>query len=172
MVLKKLNGGQQRKKTVQRFKNRVAMPGMIDRKQQDVVIIDAALKALYNEGDKVIRSLSEDILKPNKINIAEKDAGRIWDIMVNTGLVNAVIGFGNAGKLSLTNEGYQLMTQFGSYSAFLDEKNRQSQQGQNMMFPQFIIEPADEKEGDKKEGDEEGKKAVGKTGDRLNNEII
>jgi hypothetical protein len=164
MVLKKLGNNQQRKKPVQRFKNRVPMPGMVDKKQQDVIVIDAALKSLYNDGDKVIRSLTEDILKPNRINIPEKDSGRIWDIMVNTGLVNAVIGFGNAGKLSLTNEGYQLMTQFGSYSAFLDEKNKQSQQGPNMMFPQFIIEQADDKE-EKKEGEEEDKKAVGHNGD-------
>jgi hypothetical protein len=165
MVLKKIEGNShQRKKAIQRFKNRTPMPGMVDKKQLDIIVIDAALKSLYNDGDKVTRSLTEDILKPCKINITEKDAGRIWDIMVNTGLVNSVIGFGNAGKLSLTNEGYQLMTQFGSYSAFLEEKNKQSQQGQNMMFPQFIIESADDKE-EKKEGEEEEKKAVGRKGD-------
>jgi len=163
MVLKKLDGNnRQRKTAVQRFKNRVPMPAMMDKKKQDVLVIDAALKALYNDGDKVIRSLNDEILKPNHINIPEKDSGRIWDIMVNTGLVNPVIGFGNSGKLSLTNEGYQLMTQFGSYSAFLDEKNRQVQ-GQNMMFPQFIIEQqqagGEEKEGKEEEG---GEKAVGR----------
>lgn len=137
---------------------------MQDRKQQDVYIIDAALKALYNDGDKVTRSLQEDVLNPNKIRISEKDAGRIWDIMINTGLVHSLIGFGNSGKLSLTNEGYQLMSQFGSYSAFLEERDKQQQQqGQNMMFPQFIIEPADDKEEkDKEEGEQ---KAVGKRKD-------
>lgn len=165
MVLKKIQGSHQRKKAVvERFKNRVPLPAMVDKKQLDVLVIDAALKSLYNDGDKVTRSLSEEILKPSKINISEKDAGRIWDIMVNTGLVNSVIGFGNAGKLSLTNEGYQLMTQFGSYSAFLEEKNKQAQQGQNMMFPQFILEPTSDKE-EKKDDEEEGKKAVGRNGD-------
>lgn len=165
MVLKKIQGSHKRKKAVvERFKNRVPPPAMIDKKHLDVLVIDTVLKSLYNDGDKLIRSMSDDILKPNKINIVEKDSGRIWDIMVNTGLVNPVIGFGNSGKLSLTNEGYQLMTQFGSYSAFLEEKNKQSQQGPNMMFPQFILESAADKE-EKKENEEGDKKAVGRKGD-------
>jgi len=143
---------------------------MIDKKQQDIALIDVALVALYNDGDKVTRSLNEDILRPNKIKISEKDFGRIWDIMVNTGLVNPVIGFGNGDKLNLTTDGYQLMVQFGSYRAFLEEKARQAQQGQNMMFPQFIIEPAGEKDANKavtpppdEAGD--GQKATGMAGE-------
>ncbi|WP_118975351.1 hypothetical protein [Taibaiella koreensis] len=164
MAFKKIEDNEQRqrkKKIVERFKNRVPLPSMKDRKQQDVYIIDTALSSLYNEGDKVTRSLQDDILIPNQIRISEKDAGRIWDIMINTGLVHSIIGFGNAGKLSLTNEGYQLMSQFGSYSAFLEEKDKQ-QQGPQMMFPQFIIEPADGKEGGEKEEGEGEQKAVGK----------
>ncbi len=165
MALKNLQGGNNRKrKILERFKNRVPLPAMVDRKQQDSIIIDAALKALYNDGDRIPRSLQDDVLLPNKIKISEKEAARIWDIMINMGLVHALIGFGNAGKLDLTNEGYQLMNQFGSYSAFLDEKNKQTQQGQSMMFPQFIIEPAEDKE-EKEKGDE-GEKAVGKNKDQ------
>lgn len=164
MAFKNLQGNNRKKKIVERFKNRVPLPAMIDRKQQDSIIIDAALKAMYNEGDKIPRSLQDDVLLPNKIKLSEKETARIWDIMINIGLVNAVIGFGNSGKLALTNEGYQLMNQFGSYSAFLDEKNKQSQQGQSMMFPQFIIEPAEDK-GEKDKGTEE-EKAVGKKNDQ------
>lgn len=166
MTLRNLQGNNNRKKKiVERFRNRVPLPSMQDRKQMDAHIIDSALIALFNEGDKVTRSLREDILVPNKIKISEKEAARIWDIMINMGLVHAVIGFGNSGKLDLTNEGYQLMSQFGSYSAFLEEKNRQSQ-GQNMVFPQFIIEQADNK-GDEgtEEGGDDGKQAVGKQKD-------
>ncbi len=54
-------GNNRRKKIVERFKNRIPLPNMQDRKQQDTIIIDAALKALYNDGDKVTRSLQEDI---------------------------------------------------------------------------------------------------------------
>lgn len=165
MALQNLGGGTNRKKKgIERFKNRVPLPAMQDRKHLDARIIDSALKALYNDGDKIPRSLQDDILQPNRIRISEKETARIWDIMINMGLVHAVIGFGNSGKLDLTSEGYQLMSQFGSYSAFLDEKNRQSQQGQSMMFPQFIIEQADDKEEDGKE-EEDGKKAVGKQKD-------
>jgi hypothetical protein len=162
MPLKKIKGDQpRRKKALERFKNRVPLPAMLDKKQQDILIIDKALASLYNDGDKVIRSLQEDVLKPNKINLAEKETDRIWDIMMNSGLVHAVIGFGNTGKLDLTPEGYQLMSQFGSYSAFIQEHQRQiAQQNQTMAFPQFIIEQS-EKEAPK-EGGEEEKKAVGK----------
>ena len=159
MALKNLQGGNNRKKKgIERFKNRVPMPAMQDRKQLDSQIIESTLKALYNDGDKVTRSLQEEILLPNKIRMTEKEIARIWDIMINMGLVHAVIGFGNSGKLDLTNEGYQLMNQFGSYSAFVEEKNKQTQQGQGMMFPQFIIEPAEDKEEKKEEG---GESAVG-----------
>ncbi|KAA5534891.1 hypothetical protein F0919_09835 [Taibaiella lutea] len=163
MPLKKIKGDQpRRKKALERFKNRVPLPAMLDRKQQDILIIDKALASLYNDGDKVIRSLQDDILKPNKINLVEKDTDRIWDIMMNSGLVHAVIGFGNTGKLDLTSEGYQLMSQFGSYSAFIQEHQRQiAQQNQTMAFPQFIIEQS-EKEAPKEEGGEEEKKAVGR----------
>lgn len=166
MAFKKIEDNEQRqrkKKIVERFKNRVPLPAMKDRKQQDIYIIDAALKALYNDGDKVTGSLQDDILNANHIRISERDAARIWDIMINTGLVHSLIGFGNSGKLSLTNEGYQLMNQFGSYSAFIEEKDRQQQGQQNMMFPQFIIEPAGDGQQEKEKGDEdEDQKAVGK----------
>jgi len=164
MPLKKIKGDRpQRKKALERFKNRVPLPAMMDRKQQDILIIDKALASLYNDGDKIIRSLQDDILKPNNINLVEKDSERIWDIMMNSGLVHAVIGFGNTGKLDLTQEGYQLMSQFGSYSGFLEERQRQmNQQNQTMAFPQFIIEQGTNEEGgDGKEEDNE-KKAVGR----------
>ena len=160
MPVRKIRGEQKRKKGLERFKNRVPLPAMMDKKQQDIVIIDKALESLYNDGDKVIRSLQEDILKPNKLGLNEKESARLWDLMVNTGLVHAVIGFGNTGKLDLTNEGYQLMSQFGSYSAFLQEHQRQlAQQNQSMAFPQFIIEQGD---GGKESNEPGEEKAVGK----------
>ena len=102
--------------------------------------------------------MQEEILKPQNILLAPKDVERIWEVMVNTGLVHAVIGFGNAGKLDLTNEGYQLMSQYGSYSAFIEERQRQAQQQQGFSLPQFIIETAEQEQ---KEGDSDAKQAVG-----------
>lgn len=152
---------QPKRNTILRYKNRIPAANMIDRKEVDVIIIDATLKTLYNEGDKVAGSLQDDVLKPNKIQMPESETDRIWDILINTGLVNPVIGFGNSGKLTLTNEGYQLMRQFGSYSAFVEERMRQSQQQQQgMAFPQFIIQQAEEEEeqSDENEKKDEGEK--------------
>jgi len=162
MIIKNLQGQNKKKKAVERFKNRIPLPNMLDRKQLDIQIIDTALRAMYNEGDKVPRSLQQDILAPNKIKISERDADRIWDVMMSTGLVNSVIGFGNAGKMTLTNEGYQLMSQYGSYSAFLEERRRQ-QMGQGMVFPQFIIEQQqpEQKDAEDADGGEGAEKAVG-----------
>ncbi len=163
MAIKNLQGKHKKNRVVERLKNRIIPIPIDERKKKDVAIIDVALKSLYNDGDKVTRSLQNDIFNPARIKVSEKEAGRIWDIMLSTGLVNPVIGFGNSGKLSLTNEGYQLMTQFGSYGAFLEEREKQQNQGApNVVFPQFIID-SQEKEGKEEEGGNAGDdKAVGK----------
>ena len=68
----------------------------------------------------------KEILTRHKISIGDKYTERIWDILLSTGLVSPVIGFGNSGKLTLTNDGYQLMNKFGSYSAFLEAMQKDS----------------------------------------------
>jgi hypothetical protein len=138
-----------RKKVLERFKNRIPTPAMVNRLEQDNCIIDATLKELYNEGDKITKNFTDEILHPNKIVISEKEAERVWDILLNSGLVNAVIGFGNAGKLSISNDGYQLMNKFGSYKSFIEEREKQlkaQQQSQNFVLPQFLISPSAEEE--------------------------
>lgn len=142
---------------VNRFRNRNSLPVFPDKHAQDTYIIDTTLAELYNEGDKVAKSLDKDILKQHRIRISEQEYERIWEILTSTGLVNAVIGFGNNGKLNLTNEGYQLMRQFGSYSAFLTEREK-SQQQPGIVMPQFII--AEEQEPAKEEGKPEEKQAA------------
>lgn len=160
MAVKNLQNQNKKGQIVKRFRNRCQQIVMADKKQQDIRMIDVALNALYNNGDKATRSLNEEILVPNSINLPEQEVERLWDILLSTNLVNPVIGFGNAGKLSLTNSGYQLMNQYGSYSAFLDEKLKQAQAGQNMVFPQFIIEQEDAKGPEKEGGDQQ--EAVGR----------
>lgn len=164
MAIRNLQGKSKRNRVIERLKNRAVTIPVHERRRKDIEIIDVALKSLYNDGDRITRSLQSEILSPNKIKISEREAERIWDIMVNTGLVNSVIGFGNSGKLSLTNEGYQLMTQFGSYGTFLEEREKQQNQGSaNMVFPQFIIEPQESEDADEANKEDSGEdKAVGK----------
>lgn len=155
MAVKNFQNQNKKGQIVKRFRNRCQQIVMADKKQQDIHMIDVALNALYNNGDKTTRALNDEILIPNSISLPEPEVERLWDILLSTNLVNPVIGFGNAGKLTLTNSGYQLMNQYGSYSAFLDEKLRQAQAGQNMVFPQFIIEPDNGAKGAEKEDNDE-----------------
>ncbi len=161
MAVKNLSSHNKKGQIVKRFRNRCQQIVMADKKQQDIHMIDVALNALYNNGDKTTRALNDEILIPNSISLPESEVERLWDILLSTNLVNPVIGFGNAGKLTLTNSGYQLMNQYGSYSAFLDEKLRQAQ-GQNMVFPQFIIEQPDNAEkGEAPKEGEDDQQALG-----------
>lgn len=82
------------------------------------------------------------------------------DIMINIGLAHPVIGFGNSGKISLTNEGYQLMNQYGSYKAYLEERIKQKQAHQpSLVMPQFFISAEEGENGDE---DDKGEKTAAK----------
>lgn len=95
-------------------------------KEAEAILIDVSLRELYNNGDKKELAFVEEILEPNKIAIPQGEPlESFWDILTNTGLMKAVIGFGKNGRLSLTNEGYQLMNQYGSYGNFLHQRQAQ-----------------------------------------------
>lgn len=146
--------------SIQRLRSRSAAP-MPAQREQDIKVIDTTVKALYNDGDRMPLDFRKEILTRHKISIGDKYTERIWDILLSTGLVSPVIGFGNSGKLTLTNDGYQLMNKFGSYSAFLEAMQKEQQvQQQGMQLPQFIIQTEDDNDNDNKEGAHE--KAVGK----------
>jgi len=135
---------------ISRFRNRNSLPVFPDRNAQDAFIINTTLNELYNEGDRTTKKLRLDILQPHRIRVSEAEYERIWEILLSTGLVNSIIGFGNNGKLTLTNEGYQLMRQFGSYAAFMEQKEKlqqQQQQQPGLVLPQFIIAQQEEEEG-------------------------
>ena len=130
--------------SVQRLRSRSApMPAQ---REQDIKVIDTTVKALYNDGDRMPLDFKREILNRHKIIISDKYTERIWDILLSTGLVSPVIGFGNSGKLTLTNDGYQLMNKFGSYSAFLEAMQLQQQAQQGMQLPQFIIQTEEDNE--------------------------
>lgn len=93
-------------------------------KEAEAILIDVSLRELYNNGDKRDLDFVHDILEPNKIMIPEgQPLESFWDILTNTGLMQAVIGFGKHGRLTLTQEGYQLMNQYGSYGNFLQKRH-------------------------------------------------
>jgi len=144
--------------SIQRLRSRSApMPAQ---REQDIKVIDTTVKALYNDGDRMPLDFRKEILNRHKINIGDRYTERIWDILLSTGLVSPVIGFGNSGKLTLTNDGYQLMNKFGSYSAFLEAMQKEQQVQQGIQLPQFIIQTEDDDDNDNKQ--EESEKAVGR----------
>lgn len=92
----------------------------LNAKQIESILIDMSLKALYNNGNRVDLKFVDEILKPNKVEITDDTSFEtFWDIITNSGLIKAKIGFGNSGIVSITNDGYNLMNQFGSYLAYL-----------------------------------------------------
>lgn len=102
---------------------RVLPTPVIDTKEIDKKVIDTVLKTLYNNSDIDAMQIEEQIYKPNNISLNAKDAERMWEVLVASGWISPVIGFGNAGKITLTREGYQLMAQFGGYLQYLEALN-------------------------------------------------
>lgn len=133
---------------VKRFRIRHTNEASADKKIQDVALIDIVLKKLYNNGDKNTASLEEDILKPNKIQFTEEGSNRLWDILMSTNLVSPVIGFKRSGRIAITSEGYKLMSNFGSYQNFIEQREQQAKQpaAKGIPIPQFILTTAAEKE--------------------------
>lgn len=92
---------------------------IVDRNEIDVAIIDVVLKALYHNSHIDTLHIENDIYKNAKIEIPYVESERLWEVMLNSGLVNPVAGFGNAGKLKLSRTGYQLMAQHGGYANYM-----------------------------------------------------
>jgi|GEM_PF-716553 hypothetical protein len=121
----------------------------ITRSEMDKRVFDIVLKTLYNNADKDVLHLEREIYAPANINLPHKEAERLWEVMTSSGLVTPVIGFGNAGKVELTNNGYQLMSQYGSYLEYLASIANNNQQPQTIILPiqvQAEEEPDAEKE--------------------------
>lgn len=87
------------------------------------VILDLVMKHLYNDPEKEVMHLEEEIYKPNNIVLPKKVAERVWESLKSSGMVAPLIGFGNSGKVELTNAGQQVMSQFGGYANFLHMQN-------------------------------------------------
>lgn len=122
---------------VNKLRKAAIKPAPIDRNEVDIVIIDIVLKALYYNSHIDILHVEDEIYKNANINIPYVEAERLWEVMLNSGLVNPVAGFGNAGKLKLSRTGYQLMAQFGGYKEYMDAMKSGSG---NSSSPQIIIQ--------------------------------
>lgn len=145
-------------KGLKRLKSQPQAP-MSDTNKHDKMVFDIVLKVLYNNADVDAMHLENEIFKPSRIKMTVKDAERIREVMVSSGLVSPVIGFGNSGKVGLSTAGYQLMSQYGSYTQYL--KSQQSDKG-----PQTVILPIqiqnEEDEADDKENESTPQKPVPK----------
>jgi hypothetical protein len=120
------------RKAVHRLHTREA--SIVEYKQIDQVVLDVVLKKLFDNTVKNMLHLENEIYAPSNIKLHPEDAERIWEIMISTGWVTPVIGFGNSGKVELTRAGYQFMAQYGGYSQYLAAVNQPAQ-------PQTIILP-------------------------------
>lgn len=153
-------------KVIQRFHNRKSCAASVNKKEQDVSLIDLVLTKLYNNGDKIPASIDKDILQPNHIKFTDAGSNRLWDIILNTGLVKPEVGFGKVGSLTLTHEGYQLMANFGSYKNFISKREEQAKSNTPQVFPQFIlttgVPESEENEEQNEESIDKNKKAASK----------
>lgn len=135
---------------------------VLDRSSLDKAVIDLILKCLYNNADKEALHIEKDIYEPNNIKLPLKESERIWNVMIASGWISPVIGFGNAGKIELTREGTQLMAQFGGYKEYLDAVSQSNNQQQTVILPIQIDESQDPQitpcEDEKKQKPKKGKK--------------
>lgn len=153
-----------KQKIVQRFKNRSSVGAKVTQKQIDIALTDLVLAKLYNDGDRQPASLEDDILTPAKIKFTAGGVDRLWDILLSTGLVSPVIGFKRSGRLAITNQGYQLMSQFGSYSNFIKKREEEAaRESAGNSMPQFIINTDEDND---TENDEGVKKVARKESDK------
>jgi|SRR5690606_26710022 len=90
----------------------------ITRQDMDRIVFDVVLGELYENSD--INSLQFDnILSKYNVQLPYKEKERIWDVLVNSMWVSPTVGFGKSGQLELTPQGYQLLSQYGTYSNYL-----------------------------------------------------
>lgn len=109
-------------------------PNQNDRLELDKYVFDVALKCLYNNSDKSELGFETEILPYTKLKLPKKEISRLWNVLATSNWVAPTVGFGRAGKLELTQAGYQLMSQFGGYKEYLAGV-------ENSQKPQTIIMP-------------------------------
>lgn len=104
---------------------------MVDNEQNTRAIteddlIEYILKVLYSNLDKNEMHLEKDIIAPTQIQLTEKEADHIREILLSTHLVKNSVGFGKNGFVYLTAEGIQVMKQHKTYQNFLSASSGQA----------------------------------------------
>lgn len=110
-----------KKSRIQKHKNtqdKKQQGNVITRQDMDRMIFDMVMGEIYEHSD-VNELMFDDILGKYKVQLPENEKQRLWDVITNTSWVSPKMGFGQAGKLELTQQGYQLMSQYGSYSNYV-----------------------------------------------------
>ena len=90
----------------------------ITRQDMDRMIFDLVMGEIY-ENSHINALPFDDILTKYKVELPENEKERVWDVLVNSMWVSPTMGFGQAGKLELTPQGFQIMSQYGTYSNYL-----------------------------------------------------
>ncbi len=129
------------RKTLQRLKVKQVL--LTDTKKEDEHIIDVVLKTLYSNSDKNAMHLEEDIYKPSNIRIPAKESERLWEVLISSGLIKPIVGFGNSGKVALSNSGYQLMAAYGGYHEYLKALQENNSNNQTFILPFQVQEDND-----------------------------
>jgi len=114
----------------------------IDRSELDKNIFDAVLNYLYLNADKNSVDLNKDIFSHMSIALPDNEKERIWGVLTSSGWVSPIVGFGNAGKIELTKAGFQLMSQFGSYSDYLGSIQNNPAQANLLNTPVTVSDSA------------------------------
>lgn len=125
---------------------------VITRQDMDRMIFDMVMSEIYENSD-VNELLYDEILSKYRVQLPEKEKQRLWDVLTNTTWVSPKMGFGQAGKLELTQQGYQLMSQYGSYSNYVEATQRA------MPAMQIIQNPSAENQSCEKEDNQKDKRS-------------
>ncbi len=99
-------------------------------------LVDYALQFMYANLSKNELHLEKDIFANMNLKLNNDVLEHIRELIMNTNLVNASIGFGKSGYLYLNNTGVGVMKQYKSYEMYL-----QSQQSGGMMQQMLQAKP-------------------------------
>ncbi|MBS1782969.1 MAG: hypothetical protein JSS78_07870 [Bacteroidetes bacterium] len=91
----------------------------MDQPTFDRNVMDATLRVLFENADKNALDLRTDIFDKANLHLSDSEMERLWDVLISSGWVSPTIGFGHAGKLELTKAGFQMMSQYGSYTNYI-----------------------------------------------------
>jgi hypothetical protein len=87
-------------------------------------ILDFALQYMYNNLSKNEVHFEKEIIASTKINLEEHQKEHLRELLLNTSLVQASIGFGKEGKMYLNATGIAIMKQYKSYKIYLASKGQ------------------------------------------------